>query len=233
MCTRFSLASDISELKQHFRIEKHFALDAKRYNIAPIQSIPVVRNDRQGVRILDEARWGLFPFWAKDSVNADAGALESKPFFKRMLASGRCIIPCSGLYGWEQQEVYNNPRQRREENRPRQPRAMHIQVQGRPLFGMAGLYEEWRTPEGRLARAATIVTVPASGALSQWQERVPVVMDEEGMEEWLHPSIRDFSFLRRHLQPLEPFQLRIYPVSNAVDDEQYEAPDCIKEIQLA
>ena len=68
-------------------------------------------------------------------------------------------------------------------------------------------------------RAATLVTVPASGSLSLWQERMPIVLDEEGVEDWLQPSIRDFSFLRRHMQPLEPFQLQVYPVSNAVDDE--------------
>ncbi|MCM3748465.1 SOS response-associated peptidase [Paenibacillus pasadenensis] len=232
MCTRFSLASDLGELKEQFNIERHAEVDAKRYNIAPVQPIPIVRNDRHGVRIMDEARWGLFPFWAKDSVNADAEQLESKPYFKRMLAGGRCIIPCSGLFGWERSEEEDAGKQRAD-GRQRLPRAMHIQVQGKSVFGMAGLYEEWRTPEGRLARAATIVTVQASGALSQWQERLPVVLDADGMEEWLHPSIRDFSFLRRHMQPLEPFQLRIYPVSNAVDDEQYEAPDCITEIQWA
>ncbi|QJC53688.1 SOS response-associated peptidase [Paenibacillus albicereus] len=232
MCIRFSLASDIGELKQQFRIQRHEPLETTRYNIAPTRPIPLVRNDRHGVRILDEGRWGLFPFWARDSVNADASSLEAKPFFKRMLAGGRCIIPCSGMFGWERLEAEDKAA-RREEGRQRQPRAMHIQVQGRPLFGMAGLYEEWRSPDGRLERAATIVTVPASGSLSQWQERLPVVLDEEGMDEWLHPEIREFSFLRRHLQPLEPFQLRMYPVSNAVDDERYEAPDCIQEIRLA
>ena len=224
MCVRFSLTTNVGELERRFRIEQAAELETNRYNITPTQSIPVIRNNRLGVRILDDARWGLFPFWAKDSINADASALESKTCFRQMLKSGRCIIPCSGMYGWQREA---------EENGPRQPRAMRIVVQGQQLFGMAGLYDEWRTPDGQRMRAATLVTVPASGSLSLWQERMPIVLDEEGVEDWLQPSIRDFSFLRRHMQPLEPFQLQVYPVSNAVDDEHYEAPDCIKEIRLA
>lgn len=224
MCVRFSLTSDIEELERRFAIRDAVRIPTMRYNIAPTQNVPVIRNNRHGVRIMDDARWGLFPFWAKDAVNADVSLLESKPCFKQMLISGRCIIPCSGMYGWQRGA---------EENGPKQPRAMRIMVQGQSLFAMAGLYDEWRTPEGALMRAATIVTVSASGPLSLLQERMPIVLDEEGLEDWLNPSIREFSFLRRHLQPLEPFQLRAYPVSNAVDDELYEAADCIAEIRMA
>jgi putative SOS response-associated peptidase YedK len=40
------------------------------YNIAPAQSVPVIRqNDKEPVRELSLIRWGLIPSWAKDQLS--------------------------------------------------------------------------------------------------------------------------------------------------------------------
>jgi len=40
-----------------------------RYNIAPTQPIPVIRqNPKEPIRELSLIRWGLIPSWAKDPV---------------------------------------------------------------------------------------------------------------------------------------------------------------------
>ncbi|AJY74456.1 SOS response-associated peptidase [Paenibacillus beijingensis] len=221
MCERYSLTAEVSEIMDMFGVVKAGRCYTNRYNIAPTQTVSIVMNDRHEQRIIDDCRWGLFPFWAKDAVNADAVRLESRSYFDGMLKRGRCVVPGSGFYGWRRTEG------------EKAPRAMHIIVPGRNLFGMAGLYDEWRSPGGELMRAVTLVTVPSAGPMALWQERLPVVLDQEGMSDWLNPSVKEFGLLRKHLQPLEPFQLRSYPVTNAIRDEQYESPDCITEIRLA
>lgn len=221
MCRRFSLTADAGEIIDQFGIVKARRCYTNRYNIAPTQTVSIVMNDGHGQRTIDECRWGLFPFWAKDSICADASRLEAKPFFDGMLKRGRCVVPCSGIYGWRPAEGEKTPR------------AMRIVVEGRPVFGMAGLYDEWRAPGGELMRAVTLVTVPAAGPMALWQESLPVVLDGEGLGHWLDPSIKEYSRLRKHMQPLEPQQLRSYPVTSAVDNEDYESPDCIAEIGLA
>jgi hypothetical protein len=69
MCGRVRLSSDVSEIKLVFSIPPHRPTPnvAPSWNVAPTDSIPVVRYDtKAGERSLDVMRWGLVPFWAKD-----------------------------------------------------------------------------------------------------------------------------------------------------------------------
>ncbi|MGR7945986.1 MULTISPECIES: SOS response-associated peptidase [unclassified Paenibacillus] len=218
MIERFSLTADIGEIVGKFGVATVIEGHTNRFNVAPTQNVSIVMNDRHDTRVLQESRWGLFPFWAKDSVNADSAALSQKPFFHQMLKRQRCVIPCSGFYG---QKMIGNERR---------PRAMHTVVPSQPLFGIAGIVDCWRHTNGKEVRAFTMLTAAASGSISVWQPRVPVILDEEGMEDWLNPKLTEFSRLRKHLEAIEGYQMRSYPVTNAVHDEWYEAPDCIREI---
>ncbi|WP_168118704.1 SOS response-associated peptidase [Paenibacillus sp. HB172176] len=219
MIERFSLTAEIGDLMEKFDIDRIERGHEKRFNISPTQNVSIVMNDRHNVRVLQESRWGLFPFWAMDSVNVDHEALPSKPFLQRMLRRQRCVLPCSGFYG---QKRFGNERD---------PRTMHVIVPNQPLLGIAGIYDCWRHVNGQEVRAFTMLTAAAAGAMSGWMPQVPVILDEEGVEDWLDPRITEFSRLRKHLEALEGYLMRAYPVTNAVQDECYEAPDCINEIR--
>jgi len=219
MCKRVSVKAEKSDIVDMFGIEHVHHCSINRYNVAPLQQMTIVMNNHLGERILEEARWGLFPFWAKDSVNADSRWLSGKPFFERMLRRQRCIVPCSGFYGW-----------RPEEGR-KTPRPMHIVLPGRPLLGIAGFYDSWLNGRGEEVRAFTILTAPSSGAISVWQSDIPIILDEEGAADWLNPAVTDFSTLRKHLEPVDGYMMRAYPVSPLVDNEANESPDCILEVQ--
>lgn len=219
MIERFSLTAEIGDMVETFQIKKVVRGYTNRFNAAPTQTVSIVMNDRFGERTMQESRWGLFPFWAKDSVNADHATLSSKPFLERMLRRQRCVLPCSGFYGQKQF------------GQERAPRAMHTVVPGQPLLGVAGIYDCWRNASGKEVRAFTMITAASSGAMSVWQPRVPVILDEEGIEDWLNPRITEFSSLRKHLEPMDSYLMRSYPVTNAVHDDLYESPDCIMEIR--
>ncbi|WP_127530919.1 SOS response-associated peptidase [Paenibacillus kobensis] len=217
---RFALKSDITQVADQFKVWAIKKQVSSRLNIAPTQSVTIIMNDRLRQRAIEEARWGLYPFWAKDSINADGERVGSKRYFNRMLNSRRCVVPCTGFFGWKQEESV------------KEPSAMHIVVDRRPLFGMAGIYDAWTNPKGVEERAFTILTMPASGPMAAWQQRLPVILDEEGVEAWLNPELADYNQVRTFVQPLEPFQLRAYPVTSAVVDERYEAPDCVLDLGL-
>ncbi|MFC4775977.1 SOS response-associated peptidase [Paenibacillus sp. GCM10023252] len=221
MIERFSITAELGEMAEAFRVEKIVRGYTNKFNVAPIQTVSIVMNNRLGQRVMDESRWGLFPFWAKDSINADVTTLESKPFFERMLRRQRCVVPCSGFFGWQPVE------------QERDPRAMHIVVNGQPLFGMAGFYDIWTNARGEEQKAFTVVTAAASGTMSRWQQQVPIILDEEGMEDWMNPDLTEFRRLRKHLEPLESYQMRAYPVTNAIKSEEYESEDCVREIYPA
>lgn len=219
MIERYSITADVGEMVEAFQVQKLIHCSTNRFNVAPTQTVSIVMNDRWGERSMYDARWGLFPFWAKDSVNADYAALPEKKFFERMLRRQRCIVPISGFFGWQNVE------------KERDPRAMHIVVSNQRLLGIAGFYDMWKNYSGKEVRAFTIITAPSSGAMSQWQPRVPIIMDDEGIEDWLNPRINDYRSLRKHLEPMDSYRMRAYPVTNAVGDEAYESPDCIREIR--
>jgi putative SOS response-associated peptidase YedK len=71
-----------------------------RYNIAPTQSIPVIRqHPKEPIRQISTMRWGLIPHWAKDAsiatgtINAKSETAATKPAFRHPLKFRRCLIP--------------------------------------------------------------------------------------------------------------------------------------------
>lgn len=220
MIERFSITAEMGEMVEQFKVRRVIRGFTNRFNITPTQSVSIIMNDRHDQRTMQESRWGLFPFWAADSVNVDHIVLEDKPFLHRMLRRQRCVVPCSGFYGQKQLGA------------ERDPRAMHIVVPGQQLFGIAGIYDRWINTNRVEMRAFTMLTAPASGPMSVWQPRVPVILDEEGIDDWLDPKLTDFSKLRKHLEALDSYLMRAYPVTNAVHDELYESPDCIREVLI-
>jgi putative SOS response-associated peptidase YedK len=110
-----------------------------RYNVAPTQNIPVVRNDR-GQNRLDIMRWGLVPFYEKEfktkfpMINArDDRILETRPY-QGPFKSRRCLIPATGFYEWKK-----GP------GKAKQP--MLIRLKTRETFAFAGIWERWTDRE--------------------------------------------------------------------------------------
>ncbi|MFC5985795.1 SOS response-associated peptidase [Marinicrinis lubricantis] len=215
MCERFSLNAELDEITQLFRVDS-IALSYKhRYNISPTTTIPAVISHEHG-RQLEEFRWGLVPYWARDSINADCHEIQHKPIFERILRKQRCLIPCSGLFGW------------REEGKVKQP--MRIVLKGKKVFGMAGIYDVWRTAGGEIVRTCTILTTPASYEVSEYIERVPVVLENEGVDVWLDRTITNKQALRPIFGALQQAEFEIYPVSSVVTNTNYDGPDCIERV---
>jgi hypothetical protein len=91
MCGRARLSSDVSEIRIAFGIppERPTPNIAPSWNVAPTDSLPIVRYDaKDHQRSLEVMRWGLVPFWAKDikvgfaNINAKAEGIENKPAFR-------------------------------------------------------------------------------------------------------------------------------------------------------
>jgi putative SOS response-associated peptidase YedK len=65
MCGRYRLSSTEEEVAEFFEAEPTQEFHP-RYNIAPSQPVPVIRQAGAG-RAISMVRWGLVPFWAKDT----------------------------------------------------------------------------------------------------------------------------------------------------------------------
>jgi len=108
MCGRYRLSRRKQILEEHYAATSDDADWSPRYNIAPTQFVPIVRqNPRSANRELSLIRWGLVPSWAKDSsksaamTNARSETAASKPAFCDALKFRRCLIPADGFYEWQ------------------------------------------------------------------------------------------------------------------------------------
>lgn len=99
MCGRYSIP-DPGDIPIRFKGTR-IGYDVKpRFNAVPSEELPVVVNT--GENHIELMRWGLVPFWAKDTsigykmINARAETLPVKPSFRNALALQRCIVPVGG-----------------------------------------------------------------------------------------------------------------------------------------
>ena len=70
MCGRYALYGPVSRLREAFdAVPEGFEFEP-RWNAAPLQCLPVVRQRSNGERVIHRLRWGLVPSWSKDATIA-------------------------------------------------------------------------------------------------------------------------------------------------------------------
>jgi hypothetical protein len=107
VCGRYKLSRRKRIVEEYFDTASGEEDWSPRYNVAPTQPVPVVRqHPQEPVRELSLMRWGLIPSWSKDSsvaasmINARSETAATKPAFRDALKSRRCLIPADGFYEW-------------------------------------------------------------------------------------------------------------------------------------
>ena len=219
MCGRFTLTVDPSTVQLQFALDSVPAGLAPRYNIAPTQ--PVLALTNEGPRAAALLRWGLIPSWAKDPaigsrmINARAETLAEKPAFKNAFRRRRCVIFADGFYEWQKRP-----------DGSKAPQFIHL-PEGEP-FAFAGLWEAWKPAEGAdWLRTCTIITTVPNDFMAAIHNRMPVILDREGMDDWLTPGEVDPLALLPLLRPLEEGRLVAHEVSRAVNSPTNDGPDLV------
>ncbi|MFO1189601.1 MAG: SOS response-associated peptidase [Alphaproteobacteria bacterium] len=218
MCGRYSITTPVDALRRAFDIDERPNL-APRYNAAPTQSLPVVRRTRAGRHAIKLLRWGLVPSWAKEAsigarlINARAESVADKPAFRAAFRHRRCLVPADGFFEWQADPVSGR----------KQP--FHIHAPDRGVFAFAGLWEEWRGPEGAIETFA-IITTDANRRLGAIHDRMPVVLDGAAYRAWLAPDALAAD-LQALLVPAPDDTLIATPVSTRVNRVANDDPACI------
>jgi putative SOS response-associated peptidase YedK len=221
MCGRITLTSSATELAGQFALDEGVELKAlaPRYNVAPSQEIPVVRQDRDGRRVVCFDRWGLVPHWAKDPtvgnrmINARAETVATKPAFRDALKARRCVVPADGFYEWGGHG---------DERRPylfRRP--------DRAMIGIAGLYERWLGEGGEVVDSCTLITTEANETLSPFHDRMPVILAPADYGRWLDRSHAEPDALLPLLSPCPAAWLDSAPVSSRINNTRNDDPQCL------
>ena len=219
MCGRYAATLPPEQMVELFKLLRTIDM-VPRYNIAPTQPVAAIWEE-SGRREGHFARWGLVPRWVKDPrefpllVNARVETMAEKPAFRDALKHGRCIIPASGYYEW-----HANP------DKSKQPYYI-THDDGRPM-ALAGLYATWVGPEGEEIDSVATITVPANPQLSVIHDRMPAILEGDGIDQWLDVRGVDAKTAYRLAMPLEDGALKFHPVSTRVNSARLDEPSLIE-----
>jgi len=187
----------------------------RSFNINPLQkaSIFIEKEGFQHIR----AVWGLLPHFSKELINrgnlfnASVDGLASKPSYRIPIRQRRCLIPADSYYLYYNRQWYR------------------VMRRDRSVLLLAGLYDEVLIDD-ETYYSFSMVTVPPNRDLKELQKCMPVVLTEESFNSWLNP-LTSLQVVLSHLKVSENYQWVYYPISDAIANTQYNAPDLHDEVQ--
>lgn len=103
-----------------------------------------------------------------------------------------------------------------------------IRMHDERLFGLAGLWERWRTEEGEVIESCSILTTAANEVFRPVHERMPVVLDPESYGEWLDTDTRGVEALKELLRPYPSSEMIAYPVSISINSPRNQGVELIE-----
>ena len=181
MCGRFAQYSDPEDYASYFAADALLRHSPATTSHRPNRCSPCERTN--GARELVPLRWGLVPSWSKgpDSrfsmINARAETVDSKPAYRNAFKHRRCLIPSEGFYEWKAGAQGKTP-------------YLIRRTDGAP-FGMAGLWETWRDPDGEPLESCTMIVTDANDLVRNLHDRMPVILSREDYDAWLDPDTKD------------------------------------------
>jgi len=196
-----------------------------RFNIAPTQHVPVVRQyPKEPIRHISMVKWGLIPAWAKDpsiasgTINAKSETAATKPAFRDPLKFRRCLIPADGFYEWKKAGGAKQP--------------FCFEVNDGELFAFAGLWDGWKNPDGQWIRSCSILTTTPNAVTSPIHDRMPVILDPGSYDLWLDPGMNDVAAISELLRPFDARLMRSYPVSTRINHVVNDDEVCSRGVEI-
>ncbi len=225
MCGRYRLSRRKQLVEEYFDSISDEPDWRPRFNIAPTQSVPVIRqHPKEPVRDLSLMRWGLIPYWAKGPsgaarmINVRSETASLKPAFRDALRSRRCLIPADGFYEWKRDGKIKQP--------------FCFAVNDGELFAFAGLWDRWKDPSGNWIKTCSILTTTPNSVASPVHDRMPVILDPDNYDLWLDPGMRDVSAATDLLKPYDARLMRCFPVSSRVNYVANDDAECSRSVEV-
>lgn len=207
MCTRFYYDNSISVLKEYeeaaskSKLMNHFAEVMskpllKNAEVRPTDVVPVLAPNKDGKQTVFPMLWGFTISLPKEPnlgnngwlcINARVETAPKKKTFAESWQRRRCIIPCAYYYEWRHEKNPSNGKDVPKEKYMIQPAGMEITY-------LAGLY---RVENGY--PVFTVLTTDPPEELLGIHDRMPVIMPEEAVNDWINPSSNPMAVLPKHI----------------------------------
>jgi len=219
MCGRFTLHTPEARIRETFNLEQTQPIGlTPRFNIAPSQQIPIIRNSESGPEMM-LARWGLVPAWSKEpktkysTINARIESVAVKPTYRASFRHKRCLIPADGFYEWQVVNGHKVPH--------------YIRMRDGDVFAFAGLWEHWEH-EGETLDSCSIIVMPANEVMKPLHDRMPAIISPTHYDLWLDSRITEKQEVMQLLNSATSARLKAYPVSPWVNVPRHDDERCIQ-----
>jgi putative SOS response-associated peptidase YedK len=191
MCSNYQPVTRTDRLLSFFGVERD--RDEPPVDVFPLGLAPFIRlaPDASGGRIAQDGVFGLLPYFATElafgrrTYNARSETVARLPSFKDAWARGqRCVIPAEAVYepNWETGKTVR----------------WRIGLPGDVPMGIAGIYQQWRHPNGQTMFTFAMLTVNADNhpVMKRFhrpgdEKRMVVILDPNDYDAWLTASTDD------------------------------------------
>lgn len=213
MCGRYSFSTNTQVLSAQFeRLEIGQNLELN-FNVAPTQLAYVITDDTPGA--LQQFRWGLIPFWAKDikmgsrMINARSETILEKPAFREAAKKRHCWVLADSFYEWKKEGSQKIP--------------YRIQLKDESILVLAGLWETWGKGAD-LIHSFTIITCPPNEEMAPIHNRMPLILKtKDEQQAWLEE--KNIEEIKSMLQTPANDLLKMYPVTRSVNSVRNNGPN--------
>jgi len=221
MCGRLNMTADpLSQLLMALVGMTYPGADD--FNLAPTETVMVLRRNSDDAPELIPMRWWLTPAWAKSlstkysMFNAKSETAATSPAFRGPFQKRRCVVPISGFYEWSRQHNQKLP--------------YLLKAHEQPGLLLAGLWDSWQDPEqGKQVLSFTILTTAASAGLAFVHHRQPVMLSMEEAHLWMDMS-QPTDGLAHLLDTRIPVPMEVVPVSTHVNNARHKDARCVEPI---
>jgi putative SOS response-associated peptidase YedK len=210
MIERYSITASPEQVGAYFGVDAH-GYEKPHFNAAPSQLLPVITMKSEG---LSHFYWGVAPQWAKNKsigekiINVRQEQILERTAMRKRLAKFRCVAPADGFYAWKKLGKKTSIPNR-------------FELQGKGLFSIASIWEEYDDENGERFHTFTIITRAANRWVEAIHDRMPVILDPMEHKLWLDPG-SDENTLMHILNSPSSLVLNHYTVSHRINSPAHD-----------
>jgi putative SOS response-associated peptidase YedK len=100
------------------------------------------------------------------------------------------------------------------------------------VFALAGLWDDWKNPEGQIIQSCTILTTGSNSLVEDLHDRMPVIVTADKYDLLLDPDVTAFESIRDILKPYDATLMRRYPVNRKLNNSRNDDAESASPITL-
>lgn len=222
MLPNYSIASEAKLIQEHYGIEipeKHKGT----YNAQPTNLLPIITSADPDE--LSYFHWGINPSFTKSKgvshklLFAPVEEIASKASQRRSIKQQRCIIPADSFYDWK-------------DVGKREQIPYRFYLQNNSLFSIAGIWDVFETDEGEQVNTFMMITTKANPDVSDISSRMPAILNDDLLLEWLNNSNTSESILE-YVVPYNDEPIKNYTINPKLADANFNSLDLWQKVPPA